>query len=395
MTLFVALALLLTVLALVPVLLPLLRPRVVPSAEREALNVALFQDRRDELAQELAEDAISAEQYEAARLELERDLLLNAGAEEQGTQRPTRGLAVIVGIGVPLLAVLLYLQLGAPDFVDPPAAAQHQAGSEMDMAALTQQLAKRLEQNPGDVQGWMLLGRSLVMQERYQEAAETYERALERAGEHPDLLIDYAEMLALQQGSMRGKARELIERALRLDPDAQGALWLAGVAAFEQEDYTAAIAHWQQLQKLLPAQDAEAHAMVRDNLNEARGRLGEPQPLAEAAPMLRLRISLAPALVARVQPEQVLFIMARPPEGGMPVVALRRLARELPLDIVLDDSAMLTAGRSLGDFAQVEVVARISGSGNAAAASGDMEGSVVVNPRTVEPVAIRIERVRP
>jgi len=394
MTLFIALALLLTVLILVPVLLPLLRPRVVRSAEREALNVVLFQERRDELAQELAEDAISAEQYEAARLELERDLLLNAGAEEQGAQRPTRGLAVIVGIGVPLLAVLLYLQLGAPDFVDPPAAAQHQADSEMDMAALTQQLAKRLEQNPGDVQGWMLLGRSLVMQERYQEAAETYQRALERAGEHPDLLIDYAEMLALQQGSMRGKARELIERALRLDPDAQGALWLAGIAAFEEADYTAAISHWQNLQKQLP-QEGESAALLRDNLNEARARLGEPQPLAEASAMLRLHITLDPALAAQAQPDQVLFIMARPPEGGMPVAALRRQVRDLPLKIVLDDSAALGAGRALGDFKRVEVVARISRSGNAAAASGDLEGSVVVSTRSTEPVVIQIDRIRP
>ncbi|WP_127477015.1 c-type cytochrome biogenesis protein CcmI [Sulfurivermis fontis] len=393
MTLFVSLALLLTVLVLVPVLLPLLRPCMVRTAGREALNVALFQERRDELAQELAEDAISAEQYEAARLELERDLLLNAGAEEPGEQGPARTLAAIVGVGVPLLAALLYLQLGAPDFVDPPAPAQHPAGSGMDMAALTQQLAKRLEQSPGDVQGWMLLGRSLVMQKRYQEAAETYERALERAGGHPDLLTDYAEMLALQQGSMRGKARELVERALRLDPDAQGALWLAGVAAFEEADYTAAISHWQQLQKQLP-EEGDTAALLRDNLNEARARLGEPQPLAEAAAMLRLHITLAPALAARAQPDQVLFIMARPPEGGMPIAALRRQVRDLPLKIVLDDSAALGAGRSLGDFKRVEVVARISRSGNAAAASGDLEGSVLVDPRQVEPVEILIGKVR-
>jgi cytochrome c-type biogenesis protein CcmH len=394
MILFVSLALLLTVLALLPVLLPLLRPRQVHAAEREALNVALFQERRDELQQELADDSISAGQYEAAQLELERDLLLNAGAEDNAGQRPARGLALTIGLAAPLLAGLLYLQLGAPDFVDPPEQVVHQAAGEMDMATLTRQLAARLEQNPGDVQGWMLLGRSLAMQERHQEAGEVYERALQRAGEHPDLLTDYAENLALQQGSMRGKARELVERALRLDPEAQGALWLAGVAAFEQEDYRTAISHWQSLQKLLPA-EAEATSLLRDNLNEARARMGEPQPLADTAPRLLLRISLAAALVARVQPEQVVFIMARPLEGGMPIVALRRLAGELPLNIVLDDKAVLAAGRSLADYAQVEVVVRISRSGSAGAASGDLEGSVVVSTRSTEPVVIQIDRVRP
>lgn len=393
MIVFVVLLVLVTVLALVPALLPLFRRNRGRDAEREALNVALFQERRDELEQELTEDSISAGQYEAARLELERDLLLNAGAEETAVPRSSRGLAVVIGLGVPLLAGLLYLQLGAPDFVEPPQQAMHEAPGEMDMATLTRQLAARLQQEPNDMQGWLLLGRSLVMQERYQEAGERYEEALQRLGDHPDLLTDYAEMLALQQGSVRGKARELVERALRLDPDAQGALWLAGVAAFEQEDYTAAISHWQNLQKLVPAQ-GESAALLRDNLNEARARLGEPQPLADAAPALRLQISLDSALAARVSPEQVLFVMARPKEGGMPIAAVRRQVRDLPLNIVLDDSALLTAGRSLADFAQVEVVARISRSGNAAAASGDLEGSVAVDPRQVEPVEIRIGRVR-
>lgn len=396
MMVFISLALLLTVLALLPVLLPLLGARRSRDTGREALNVALFQERRHELEQELAEDSIGAEQYEAARLELERDLLLNAGAEEVAAPRSSRTLALVIGMAVPVLAALIYLQLGASDFVEPPAAVPHEAGAamDMDMETLTAQLAERLQREPGDVRGWMLLGRSYSMQERYREAAEIYEQALQRAGEHPDLLTDYAEMLALQQGSMDGKARELVERTLRLDPDAQGALWLAGVAAFEQEDYTAAISHWQNLQKLLPEQ-GEGAGLLRESINEARARLGEPQPLVSAAPMLRLRISLAPDLVARVQPEQVLFIMARPPEGGMPIVALRRQAGDLPLNLVLDDSAALTAGRSLGDFERVEVVARISGSGNAAAASGDLEGSVVVDARRTEPVDVRIERVRP
>lgn len=395
MTLFIVLAVLLTAIALLPVLLPLFARQQNKDAGREALNVALYQERRDELEQELAEDSISAEQYEAARLELERDLLLNTGAEERAVPRPSRGLAAAVAIGVPLLAVLLYWQLGAPDFIDAPAAPAHEAGAatDMDMDALTAQLAERLQREPGDVRGWMLLGRSYVMQERYRDAADIYEQGLQRAGEHPELLTDYAEMLAMQQGSMRGKARELVERALRLDPNAQGALWLAGVAAFEDEDYTAAISHWQNLQKLLPAQGDSA-ALLRDNINEARARLGQPQPLAEAAPMLRLRITLDPALAAKAQPDQVLFIMARPPEGGMPIAALRRQARDLPLSIVLDDGAVLTAGRSLGDFERVEVVARISRSGTAAAASGDLEGSVVIDPRQAEPVEIRIGRVR-
>jgi cytochrome c-type biogenesis protein CcmH len=394
---FVLLALLLTVLALLPVVLPLFRTARARGQEREALNVALFQERRDELEQELGDDAISADQYEAARLELERDLLLNTGNEGKTEQRPSRRLALVLGLAVPLLAGLLYVQLGATDFIDLPEAT-HAAADEpvvdTDMATLTQQLADRLKREPKDAQGWILLGRSLTMQERYAEAGAAYEEGLKNVGDHPDLLTSYAEILAMQQGDMKGRPQQMVRRALELDPDAQGALWLAGIAAFQAEDYAAAIGHWKRLEAMLPPQ-GEAAGLVRDNLAEARARSGEPQALAEAVPPLRLRISLAPALAAQAQPDQVLFILARPPEGGMPIAAVRRQVRDLPLNIVLDESAQLTAGRSLADFAQVEVVARVSRSGSAGAVSGDLEGSAVVDTRATAPVVIEIGRVRP
>ncbi|MFA5628034.1 MAG: c-type cytochrome biogenesis protein CcmI [Thiohalomonadaceae bacterium] len=269
MTLFIILALLLTVILMVPLLLPLLRPKSVDTTGRQALNVALFQERRDELEQERTEGSISEDQYEAASLELERDLLINADTDEPGTTRPTYKLAVFVGLGLPLLAALLYWQLGAPDFIDPPAAVSQQASSDIEMAALTERLAQRLEQNPGDIKGWLLLARSMQMHQDFAKAAEVYERALQRAGEHPDLLVDYAEMLAMQQGSMQGKATELIERALQIDPNAQGALWLAGAAAFEQEEYATAIVHWQKLQQFLSDDDVEAISMLRENIKAA------------------------------------------------------------------------------------------------------------------------------
>jgi len=276
MTLFIALIVLLTALLLVPLLLALLRPAAQDATRRAELNVVLFAERRDELSNELSEGSISAEQYEEARLELERDLLINADAEERSQARPAGGLAALVGIGVPLLAGIVYLQLGAPDFVEPPEAVQHAAGSragmpDMDMNALTERLTQRLEENPGDVRGWLLLARSMQMHQDFARAADIYERALQRAGEHPELLIDYAELLAGQQGSMQGKPAELVARALQLDPQAQGALWLAGAAAFEKEDYAAAIEHWQVLQKTLT--EDEGLELLEENIAEARRRL--------------------------------------------------------------------------------------------------------------------------
>lgn len=412
MTLFLVLAVLLMAILLIPVLLTLLRARPADATQREELNVALFQERRDELEQELNEGSISEDQYEAARVELERDLLLNTGEEPELESRPARGLAITLGIAVPLLAVFLYLQLGAPDFINPPQlAVQHQSDRNMDMSELTARLAQRLEEDPEDVSGWLLLGRSMQMHQHFDEAASVYERALEKAGEHPELLVDYAEMLAGRQGSMQGRPAELVARALELDAASQGALWLAGAAAFEKSDYPLAVEYWQKLQKSLGSEEDQLAGLLQDNIHEAHQRMGgaiaveddvaqQLEPVTGADPVagslhLPLRVTLEPDLLGQVQAGQTLFIMARPPAGGMPYAAVRRQAGELPLEMVLDEASLLNRERSLEGVEELEIMARISRSGDAAAVSGDLYGRVLAAPIATGQIEILIDRVQP
>ena len=85
---------------------------------------------------------------------------------------------------------------------------------------------------------------------------------------------------------------------------------------------------------------------------------------------------MAPALADRVRPGDTLFVFARAPAGPrMPLAIVRTTADRLPLTVALDDSQAMTPQLRLSGFAEVEVGARISRSGNATPTPGDLAGS--------------------
>ena len=127
-------------------------------------------------------------------------------------------------------------------------------------------LAKRLEENPNDAQGWVMLGRSYTMMERYADAATAYGRATALKANDASLWTDYAEALALSNGQrLEGKPMEAINRALQIDPNNEKALALAGEAAYQAADYKKAIEYWQKL----PA-GSETGKAVSDQLAKAK-----------------------------------------------------------------------------------------------------------------------------
>ncbi len=406
MTLFVILAVLLVAAALALLLPPLLGFGRRRDAAREAINVALFHDRRNELAQELETGTITEEQFAAAELELERDLLLNAEAESGSVARAGRMLAVVVALAVPVLAGGLYWYLGSPDFVNAPANGAAEAGNNSkamaNMEQLIAQLRDHLKAQPDDAQGWALLGRSYAVQQRYGEAAGAFAEAVKLVGNDPELLTEYAEALALQHGSIRGQPMQLVEKALTLSPNEQGALWMAGVGAFEEHNYRAAVSYWERLLALVPP-DGEGTQTLRDNIAEARARLGEPLPAQKTQPSapvakgaaIQVEVSLAPALAAQAKPDDIVFVLARSPQGGMPLAAVRRQVRDLPTTITLDDSTAPMAGQSLADFKELQVVARVSRSGGVMAQSGDFEGSVAASVGGKTAYKLVIDKVHP
>ena len=259
--------------------------------------------------------------------------------------------------------------------------------------AMINKLIDRLKQQPGDVQGWTMLGRAQTLLGRANEASVAYARAVALRGDDARLLVDYAEALGIAAGNrLGGEPTKLIDRALRIDPAQPKALALAGAAAFDRKDYAAAVRHWE---KLLAASAPEAEFVVqlRDGIAQARelGKLptaavvvaatdAAPLNSASAAPASSFKVSgvitLAPAVADKVRPDDTLFVFARAVNGPrMPLVILRKQARDLPLRFTLDDT-MAMAGNAalLKGVQQVVVGARLSRSGQAMPQTGDVSG---------------------
>jgi len=275
-----ALLILLALWFILPALLQ--KPGADEEVERREANILVYKDQERELDADLNNALIGRDQYELEKAELERRLLEDVAAKSEITAAKNNRLnAYTYGVAafIPIGAVALYFVVGNPKSVTPvpngpaiSASAPNQPGgmSDQQIAANIQKLADRLKQNPNDVQGWTMLARSYMMQERFTDAASAYEKLTALKANDADVWADYAEALALANDqNLAGKPTEALNRALKIDPKHEKALDLAGSAAFQAQDYQRAIDYWQQLLKLLPAGSEELRT-VTEQISKAK-----------------------------------------------------------------------------------------------------------------------------
>ncbi len=261
------------------------KPSADEEVERREANILVYKDQQRELDADLKNSLIGKEQYDQEKGELERRLLEDVANQDApaATPKHTNAFAYSVAIVIPVCAVAFYLFVGNPKAVTSaptapnpvaPMAGQTGAMSDQQIAANIQKLADRLKQNPNDVQGWTMLGRSYMMQEQFPDAAAAYEKLTALSPNDADAWADYAEALALANDqNLAGKPTEAINRALKIDPKHQKALDLAGSAAFQAKDYQKAIEYWQQLLKQLPAGSEELKT-ITEQISKAKELAG-------------------------------------------------------------------------------------------------------------------------
>lgn len=371
---------------------PLLRRRdSVAELSRDAVNTAVYREQLRELAEDLSAGTLSRAGYEEARRELERRVLEDI---PDTSEKPPAGslaprTAVAVGVALPILAFALYFTVGNVQVMLPGGAAgpgaQSPHGTQVEqIAAMVDRLAERMQQEPENVEGWIMLGRSYSTLERFDDAARAYANAVARRSSDADLLADYADVLAMAQGrSMLGEPEKIVLRALGVDPRNIKSLALAGTAAFERQDYAGAVKHWERILEIAPA-ESELAQSVRGSIAEARSLSAKQAVPAAAASDKTARrsgaasvsgvVMLAADAAGRVVPTDTLFVFARPVEGSrMPLAIIRTQAGSLPFKFTLDDSLAMAPGMGLSGHKQVVIGARISKSGNAAPQAGDLE----------------------
>ncbi len=369
------------------------------------------------LAAARADGHLDEVEYERRRQQLASEWLdrVDRAAPVAGRSPATAYTLLIL---TPLAAVALYLLVGSPRAIvaagspAPPAATAAASGGEAqapELSTAITQLAARLAQNPTDVDGWYLLGRSYMAVGRHADARDAFARALELAPGEPALMVEYAEAIAFTSGQRQlpEEAETVLRDALARQPDSQKALWMLGIGAFQRQDYRTALDYWERLEALLEP-DGPVARQVGEQIAAARAALGDG-PAAEAAaepapaaasddgdtPALTIEVSLADELQARVDPNDTLFVFARAVSGPRMPLAIQRLpAASLPTRVRLDASMGMVPNMNLATFPEVVVGARISKSGSAVPQPGDLEAlSDPVSNRRPEPVRLLIDRV--
>jgi len=390
---FSVVAVLLVAAALLFIVPSLWRRRDGAGVQRDRSNLEIYKDQLLELEADLNNGILSQEQFEQGQLELERRLLEDVTPEVnqqlvKDDRGEGRGAAITVMLLVPLLAVFIYLIKGTPAALSPETVTvAEQAGkgpahavTAEQINAMVQGLAARLEKNPQDADGWRMLGRSYVALGRYQAAIGALDKAVAMIPNDPDLLADYADALAMTSGqTLKGKPMEMVKRALKLDPNHEKSLWLAGTAAYNDGDYAGAVAYWNHLLKQMTPGSKEAQqvmSIIAEAQDLASGKT--PAPVAQAAAATAKVagvVSLSPDLAGKVAPTDTVYIFAKAAQGPpMPLAAFRAQAKDLPIKFDLDDSMAPTPMAHLSDFSQVIVGARISKSGDPMPQSGDLQG---------------------
>lgn len=425
MTVFWSIVAIMVLLSLFLIVRHLLISKKVDDVVTDKPVLAIFKQRMQELERDKEDGLITETQMQAAKLEMEQSLLDEVDLSASGSQEP--GLqtspdwitAAVVAILVPVVAISMYFYLGQPKIIDALQMADVHAGvpghdsQVASIQKMVDSLAQRMQNNPNDVKGWTMLARSYKVLKRFDDAARAFEHVYKLTGDTDvNIMLQYADSLAVANGgSMAGKPAELVQKALKLSPDNNMGLWLAGMAAREQGDNKTALDYFQ---RLLPKvqDDAESYQEVRqliqatqkdmgitvaDNGDDAQAPAPQTAAAADNSKSIRVKVTLAPDLADKVNPNDSLFVFARATTGPpMPLAAAKMQVKDLPLDIVLNDGMAMMPSLKLSGYDSVQVNARISKSGQPVASSGDLvAGAVSAKPGQQQPVDLVIKSVVP
>lgn len=396
MTSFLISALLLLIAALFWFLRPLFfKPKQLATSRRQ-MNAAIYREELEKLEAERSSGAIDCEAYEQAHAEMRQRLFQDTDEPDDlsvmGSPKKT-----IIGICifVVLLSIGFYSFLG-----EAPGIAQQNAEKPMSKESIDQmvtQFAQKLEKEPDNLQGWAMLARSYRVLGRNVEAQNAYARAGSYVDSDPQLLADYADVIAANNnGNFAGKPMQLLNKALALDPDNLLALWLTGTAAFNAENYKGAVKAWERLAKQLPANSDEARSIAL-SIDEARskGGLAPASKPAISTKGVSGQVDLAPNLKSKLKPGDVLMVIARQPGERMPVAVFKTAATSFPMAFTLNDALAMSPTALISQLPEVSIEVRISKTGMAMPESGDLISATKTIPVGASNVQLLVDAVRP
>ncbi len=389
---FVVLTLLLVVAVLAVLVWALWRtPATAPTDAHEQANAKVYREQSADLARELALGHMSQAEHDQAMEELKLRLRDDLQGHPAGHGAPLdakpRKTVIVLCLLMPLCAVLLYGSWGAPMGLDPQALARSAPDDGPEgsvtpekLAQMAAQLERRLQDEPNNVDAWLMLARLQRSQDNFQASEKSFTKALTL---HPDddMAVERAEVVAqIQGGDFSGEPWAVINRILKANPNQNNALLLAGSASYSEGRFAQAVQYWERVRASLPPQSPDLNALdsalsqARDKLGPGRAANPPSAPASASAAPARIsgRVSLAPEAAAQTNPSDTVFIYATPVQGGrMPLAIVRTTVAALPFDFVLDDSQAMGPQFKLSTASEVVLKARISKTGQAMPQPGE------------------------
>ena len=416
MTAFVILGALLVLLALYIVVPPLLRPQQLTSGQKTHRHISGIRSELQKLKTGLDDGSLNQQDYNSNRQKLAAQVLTEIESPKKIDINipPLRGqwAAWLTGLLIPAMALGIYAQLGSPGLISSPPTPAVQAtsgGHGSDQVGSIEEmivtLKQKLENEPENGEGWYMLARSYLAMRRFPEAVEALKKVVALKPDDANVLMQYGDTLAMMNdGRVSGEPEKIIHQALAINPNHPEALWLAGIAAEEQNLHEKAIGHWQKALGLMQDQP-ESRKLLTEAIEKARSKLSGGEVAAVAVPAqteatasasIIVKVSLAPELVEKASPDDTVFIFARATQGPpAPLAAQRRKVSDLPFFVTLDDSQAMMPDRKLSGFDEVIIGARISSSGNPIAEPGDLEGlSQPLSPQNDATASVVIDKIK-
>ncbi|CAB0149455.1 Cytochrome c-type biogenesis protein CcmH [Pseudidiomarina piscicola] len=359
------------------------------SAQRRSrldVNRELYEQRRQELAQEHADGLLTDQALTGAEQELDKRFVSeNNELEKLEEQAVGRGIW-LPAIIIVVLAVVGYTLFGSwqqqhyaeqarkalPGLAEKVITEQQTSPTQEELELFALGLRQRLHEDGGDALAWMLYARAAAALQQYEQAIEAYERAYQMDSERSGILLGYAQLLINVGGAEQlQRAGRLLGQLLALDPQNIDALSLTGAVAYQRGDWQQAVQAWSVLLRVMPEDDPR-YAAVENALTDAQ------QKLAGTERQLVVTVQLAEELRQQLPANATLFVFAKAANGApMPAAVVRQPVSEFPIDVRLSDANAMLADYKLSQLNQWQVEARISSDDRIEISAGDLGADAI------------------
>jgi cytochrome c-type biogenesis protein CcmH len=310
--------------------------------------------------------------------------------------RESRMLVIGGVVALGLATFALYRVTGTPASIEQAANAM-----PVSLEAAIAELRTELKRNPNQPEGWQLLGKTLASEGKPAEASDAFAQAVKLLPDDPNLLVEAAQarLYASPDRKLDAQAIAWVRHALSQQPGHQRATWLLGISQRQNGQPAEAAKTWE---PLLSQVDPATAATLRQQIDAARGEAGlpplparavEPAAHTASANALTVKVALDPDFASRVRlrGDTTVFVIARIPGGPpMPVAVEKHTLQDLPLTLTLDDGDSPMPTQKLSALKEVELIARLSASGDPMRQEGDLDSKPV---RVTLPTAAPVELV--